>query len=135
MADIIPQVIIKAKCENDGFEIFSTHLRLFSSDACFYVRLRKYAQYASMNEFTCSEHSVRIRRSKKRRTGNQPLVKEKRRLDGKYVAKVVRVPVDCVSLEHAFHERRTYILTCSGKKPNIFLISILREFHELFYFI
>ena len=26
----------------------------------FYVRLRTYAQYASMNEFTCSEHSVRI---------------------------------------------------------------------------
>ena len=24
----------------------------------FYVRLRTYAQYASMNEFTCSEHSV-----------------------------------------------------------------------------
>ena len=31
------------------------------------------AQYASMNEFTCSENSVRIRRSKKRSTGNQPL--------------------------------------------------------------
>ena len=27
----------------------------------FYVRLRTCAQYASMNEFTCSEHSVRIR--------------------------------------------------------------------------
>ena len=26
-----------------------------------------------MDEFTCSEHSVRIRRSKKRSTGNQPL--------------------------------------------------------------
>ena len=26
----------------------------------FYVRLRTCAQYASMNEFTCSEHSVRI---------------------------------------------------------------------------
>ena len=26
-----------------------------------------------MNEFTCSEHSVRIRKSKKRSTGNQPL--------------------------------------------------------------
>ena len=38
----------------------------------FYVRLRTYAQYASMNEFTCSEHSVRIRRSKKCSTGNQP---------------------------------------------------------------
>ena len=38
-------------------------LRLFSNDA----------QYASMNEFTCSEHSVRIRSSKKRRTGNQSL--------------------------------------------------------------
>ena len=25
-----------------------------------------------MNEFTCSEHSVRIRWSKKRSTGNQP---------------------------------------------------------------
>ena len=30
--------------------------------------LRTYAQYASMNEFTCSEHS------KKHSTGNQPLV-------------------------------------------------------------
>ena len=39
----------------------------------FYVRLRTYAQYASINEFTCSEHSVRIRRSKKSSTGNQPL--------------------------------------------------------------
>ena len=38
------------------------------------LRLRTYAQYASMNEFTCSEHSVRIRRSKKRSTRNQPLV-------------------------------------------------------------
>ena len=27
-----------------------------------------------MNEFTCSEHSVRIRRSKKRSTRNQPLL-------------------------------------------------------------
>ena len=40
----------------------------------FYVRLRTYAQYASMNEFTCSEHSIRIRMSKIRSTGNQPLV-------------------------------------------------------------
>ena len=40
-------------------------LRLFSSDAFFYVRLHTCAQYASMNEFTCFEHSVRIRRSKK----------------------------------------------------------------------
>ena len=49
--------------------IFSSYvhssLRLFSSDAFFYVCLRTCAQYASMNEFTCSEHSVRIRRSKK----------------------------------------------------------------------
>ena len=71
----------------------SSYLRLFSSDAFFYVRLRTftyvyvrlrtftyvyvrlrtYAQYASLNEFTCSEHSVRIRRSKKRSTENQPL--------------------------------------------------------------
>ena len=48
-------------------------IRLFSSDAFFfYVRLRTYAQCASMNEFTCSEHSVRIRRSKRRSTGNYP---------------------------------------------------------------
>ena len=42
----------------------------------FYVRLRTYAQYVSMNEFMCSEHSVqvRIRRSRKRSTGNQPLL-------------------------------------------------------------
>ena len=26
-----------------------------------------------MNEFMCSEHSVRIRRSRKRSTGNEPL--------------------------------------------------------------
>ena len=38
----------------------------------FYVRLRTYAQYASLNEFTCSEHFVCIRKSKKRSTGNQP---------------------------------------------------------------
>ena len=38
----------------------------------FYVRLRTYAQYASMNEFTCSEHSVRIHRLNKRITGSQP---------------------------------------------------------------
>ena len=31
-----------------------------------YVRLRTCAQYASMNEFTCSEHSVRIRVRKKK---------------------------------------------------------------------
>ena len=50
------------------------YLRLFSSGAFFsYVRLRTHAQYASMNEFTCSEHSVRMRRSKKRSTGKQPL--------------------------------------------------------------
>ena len=42
-------------------------LRLFSSDAFFYVRLRTCAQYASMNEFACSEHL------KKRITGKQPL--------------------------------------------------------------
>ena len=36
----------------------------------FYVRLRTYAQYASINVFTCSENSVR---SKKHSTGNQPL--------------------------------------------------------------
>ena len=40
------------------------------------VFLRTYAQYASMNNFTCSEHPVRIRRSKKRSTGNQPLEKD-----------------------------------------------------------
>ena len=39
----------------------------------FHVRLRTYAQYESINEFTCSEHSVRTRRSRKRSTGNQPL--------------------------------------------------------------
>ena len=42
----------------------------------FYVRLRTCGQYASMNEFTCSEHSVRVRvyvRKKKRMTGKQPL--------------------------------------------------------------
>ena len=38
----------------------------------FHVRLRTYAQYASMNAFTCSEHSVRM--SKIRSTGNQLLV-------------------------------------------------------------
>ena len=47
-------------------------LRLFSSGALF---LRTYDQYAAMNEFTCSEHSVRIRSSKKRSTGNQPLLR------------------------------------------------------------
>ena len=31
-------------------------------------------QYTTKNEFTCSEHSVSIRMSKKRSTGNQPLV-------------------------------------------------------------
>ena len=40
-------------------------LRLFSSYAFFYVRLRTCAQYASMNEFTCSEHSILIRISRK----------------------------------------------------------------------
>ena len=40
----------------------------------FYVRLRTCAQYPSMNEFTCSEHSVSIRRSKKCSTRNQPLL-------------------------------------------------------------
>ena len=35
-------------------------LRLFSSNF-FYARVHTYARYASMNEFTCSEHSVRIR--------------------------------------------------------------------------
>ena len=53
-----------------------SHLWLFSSDTFFfmhvYVRVLT-AQYASMNEFTCSEHSVRIRRSKKCSTENQPL--------------------------------------------------------------
>ena len=47
--------------------------------ACFLVMrffTYTYAQYASMNEFTCSEHSVCIRRSKKRSTGNQPLLGE-----------------------------------------------------------
>ena len=44
------------------------------------VRLRTYAQYASMNEFTCSEHSERIRRSKKRSTGNQPYVSARKAL-------------------------------------------------------
>ena len=44
----------------------------------FYVRLRTCAQYASMNEFTCSEHSVRIRRSKKRSTGNNPKAQHRR---------------------------------------------------------
>ena len=38
----------------------------------FYVRLPTYAQYALMNEFICSEHSVRIRTLKKRITGKQP---------------------------------------------------------------
>ena len=44
----------------------SLALRLFSSDAFFYVRLRTCAQYASRNEFTCSEHSVRIYVRKKK---------------------------------------------------------------------
>ena len=43
----------------------------------FYVRLLTYAQCASMNDFTCSEHSVRIRRSKKTSTGNNPKTKGK----------------------------------------------------------
>ena len=51
-----------------------SHSFSFPVTRFFYVRLRTYAQYASMNEFTCSEHSVRIRTSKKRSTGNQPLI-------------------------------------------------------------
>ena len=49
---------------------------VFQCYVFFYVRLRTYAQYVSMNEFMCSEHSVqvRIRRSRKRSTGNQPLL-------------------------------------------------------------
>ena len=35
--------------------------------------LRTCAQYVSMNEFACSEHFVRIRRSKERSTGNQTI--------------------------------------------------------------
>ena len=57
-------------------KVHESVLRLFSSGAFFYVRLRTVridAQHASMNEFMCSEHSVRIRRPKKRSTGNQPL--------------------------------------------------------------
>ena len=49
---------------------------IYRTQGCFPVMrffLRTFAQYASMNEFTCSEHSVRIRRSKKRITGKQPL--------------------------------------------------------------
>ena len=49
-------------------------LRLFSFDAFFtyvYVRMLDTRQ---MNEFTCSEHSVHIRWSKKRSTGNQSLL-------------------------------------------------------------
>ena len=52
--------------------VWSAVLRLFCSDA--FVFSRTYAQYASMNEFTCSEHSIRIRMSKIRSTGNQLLV-------------------------------------------------------------
>ena len=36
---------------------------VLQSDAIFYVRLRAYAQYASMNECMCSEHSLRVYRS------------------------------------------------------------------------
>ena len=48
----------------------------------FYVRLRTYAQYTSMNEFTCSEHSVPTYvyvGKKKRSTGKQPLVSHRMR--------------------------------------------------------
>ena len=54
--------------------VWSAVLRLFCSDA--FVFSRTYAQYASMNEFTCSEHSVRM--SKIRSTGNQPLAMQDR---------------------------------------------------------
>ena len=47
--------------------------KFLTAVAFFHLRTLTYAQYASMNEFTCSEHSIRIRRSKKRSTGNQPL--------------------------------------------------------------
>ena len=52
-------------------------LRLFFT----YVYVRMLNKYALMNEFTCIEHSVRIRRSKKRSTGNQPLVRQCLRYD------------------------------------------------------
>ena len=35
-------------------------MAVFQSNVFFNVSLRTYAQYAPMNEFTCSEHSVRI---------------------------------------------------------------------------
>ena len=38
----------------------------------FYVGLRTYVQYDLMNEFMCSEHSVRVRTLKKCITGKQP---------------------------------------------------------------
>ena len=43
----------------------------------FYVRLRTYAKYASMNEFTCSENSVRIR-GRVERTSKAPHAVAKR---------------------------------------------------------
>ena len=59
-------------CRIDLVYFFEVNLEL-RSQSCFpvvrfcYVCLR---QYASMNEFMCSEHSVRLHRSKKRSTGN-----------------------------------------------------------------
>ena len=58
-----------------ALEIISAPIKaVFQWCVFFKVRLCTYAQYMSMNEFTCSEHSVRICRSKKHSTGNQPLV-------------------------------------------------------------
>ena len=45
----------------------------FHSRVSFSLASGGYVQYTSMNEFTCSEHSVRIRGRKKCSTGNQPL--------------------------------------------------------------
>ena len=55
---ILPHNILRAEIITD--------LRLFSSNAVFFnVRLLYVCSNASMNEFMCSEHSVRIRRSEK----------------------------------------------------------------------
>ena len=92
------------------------HLRLFSSDAFFYVGLPTYAQYASMNEFTCSEHSVRIHRSKKRSTGNQHLlVFELLHSYSKY-----GLETQLKSLFHLFVRLYTDFARCTVTEPIVF---------------
>ena len=82
-----------------------------------------------MNEFSCSEHSVRIRRSKKRSTGNQALV----RPTLVYRIEYLEASKSSKKAMYTVHSNAIYSWFLSKTKPKLVILNRRRSQGSFFF--